>query len=172
MDSGSDTVNVAPGGNATLGRIVSNQAGVQSNAGARAREVIKFNEYWTAVAGIAIEKSSIDARNILFTYPNSLTTLVNFIPANREFFNTAPEAALVYRPNAEWQFRGRVATGFGTPNVGQLFVTPAGVPGNNTQLQTQTNVGYDLGVDWTPSPTLRVSVTGFYEIFHNEQVTQ
>ena len=171
MDSSSDTVNVAPGGNATLGRITSNQAGLQFNMGARAREEIKFNEYWTGVAGIAVEKSGINAINTLYTYPGGVTT-VGLIPADRHFVNTAPEGALVFRPNAEWQFRGRVATGYGTPNLGQLFVTPAGVPGNNTQLQSQTNLGYDLGFDWTPSPTLRVSVTGFYEIFHNEQVTQ
>ena len=171
MDSSSDTVNVAPGGNATLGRITSNQAGLQFNGGARAREEIKLNEYWTAVAAVAVEKSGINAVNTLFTNRADGTTL-SFVPAERDFINTAPEGALVFRPNKEWQFRGRVATGYGTPNLGQLFVTPAGVPGNNTDLKTQTNLGYDLGFDWTPSNTLRVSATGFYEIFHNEQVNQ
>jgi iron complex outermembrane recepter protein len=171
MVSSSDTVNVAPGGNATLGRIASNQDGLQYNAGGRAREELKVNEYWTAVAAFSVEKTVINAVNTLYTYPAGVTTR-SFIPAEREFLNTAPEAALIFRPNKEWQFRGRVATGYGTPNLGQLFVTPAGVPGNNTQLQTQKNLGYDVGFDWTPLRTLRVSVTGFYEIFHNEQVTQ
>ena len=44
--------------------------------------------------------------------------------------------------------------------------------GNNTQLQTQKNLGYDLGFDWTPNSALKFSATGFYEFFRNELVTQ
>ena len=40
------------------------------------------------------------------------------------------------------------------------------------QLKTQTNLGYDLGVDWTPNKTLKMSATAFYEFFTNELVTQ
>src|SRR4029079_14550379 len=68
--------------------------------------------------------------------------------------------------------RGRVATGYGTPQLANLFVTSAGVAGNNTDLQSQTNLGYDLGFDWTPAKWFRLSVTGFYEFFQNELVTQ
>jgi len=46
------------------------------------------------------------------------------------------------------------------------------VPGNNTQLQAQSNLGFDIGADWTPLDTLLFSVTGFYEFFRNELVTQ
>ena len=46
------------------------------------------------------------------------------------------------------------------------------MPGNNTQLQTQENLGFDLGADWTPTPGLRLSVTGFYEFFRNELIAQ
>jgi iron complex outermembrane recepter protein len=169
MDSNSNTVNVTPGGG--LGQITSNQAGLQYNAGARGREQININEYWTAVGAYAVEQSGINAVNTLYTFPGGVTT-TSFVPAERRFLNEAGEGALVFRPNKEWQFRGRVATGYGTPNLGQLFVTPAGVPGNNAQLQSQKNVGYDLGFDWIPASTLKLSVTAFYEIFHNEQVTQ
>ena len=67
---------------------------------------------------------------------------------------------------------GRVASGYGTPQVGNLFVLASGQNGNNTQLQTQTNLGYDLGFDWTPNSALKFSATGFYEFFRNELVTQ
>ena len=40
-------------------------------------------------------------------------------------------------------------TGYGMPQVSNLFVLPSGLPGNNTALKTQTNLGYDLGADWT-----------------------
>ena len=72
----------------------------------------------------------------------------------------------------EWQYRARVATGYGTPQVSNLFVLSNGQSGNNTSLQTQTNLGYDLGVDWTPNKAVTVSATGFYEFFNNELVTQ
>ena len=94
------------------------------------------------------------------------------ITADRQFQNTAPELALVYKLNPEWQFRGRVATGYGTPQVGNLFVLSNGQNGNNTQLKTQQNLGYDLGFDWTPNNALTLSATGFYEFFKNELVTQ
>jgi iron complex outermembrane receptor protein len=171
MDSSSDTVNVKPGGNATLGRITANQAGRQSNLGGRVREEISFNDYWTGVAAVGVESTQITGINTLYTYPGG-TTSINKIAADREFLNAAPEAALRYRPSQEWQFRGRLATGYGTPSLGNLFVTPAGVPGNNTELMPQTNVGYDVGFDWTPSRDVSVSVTGFYEFFKNELVSQ
>ena len=44
--------------------------------------------------------------------------------------------------------------------------------GNNTALKTQTNLGYDLGVDWTPNNAVKLSATGFYEFFRDELVTQ
>ena len=46
----------------------------------------------------------------------------------------------------QWQYRARVGTGFGKPQFSNLFVTPEGVPGNNTELKTQKNIGYDFGV--------------------------
>ena len=48
--------------------------------------------------------------------------------ADRQFQNTAPELALLYKLNSEWQFRGRVATGYGTPQIGNLFVLSNGQP--------------------------------------------
>ena len=94
------------------------------------------------------------------------------IVADRQFQNTAPELALLYKLNREWLFRARVATGYGTPQVGNLFVLSNGQNGNNTQLKTQQNLGYDIGFDWTPNNTLKFSATGFYEFFKNELVSQ
>ena len=51
-------------------------------------------------------------------------------------------------------------------------MTPQGTSGANTSLKSQTNIGVDLGVDWTPTPTTSVSLTGFYEWFRNELLTQ
>ena len=68
--------------------------------------------------------------------------------------------------------QARVGTGYGTPATSNLFVTPAGVNGNNTQLQSQTNTGIDTGVDITASRFLTVGVAGYYEWFRNELLTQ
>jgi iron complex outermembrane receptor protein len=166
------TYNVAPGGNATLGALSSfYNSGQQENAGARAREEIKFSDGWTGIVGADIEHTNIATVNNIFSFPGGVPTPAAF-PIDRNFLNNAEEAGLLYRPNGDWQFRGRVATGYGTPQISNLTVTPQGVSGNNSQLSSQTNLGYDLGADWTPLSTLRLSVTGFYEFFKNELITQ
>lgn len=166
------TYNVAPGGNATLGALSSfYNTGQQENAGGRAREEIKFNDNWTGVWGADMEHTNITSVNNIYSFPGGVPTLAAF-PIVRNFLNNAEEAGLRYRPNSEWQFRGRVATAYGTPQISNLTVTPQGVSGNNSQLQSQTNLGYDLGADWRPLSTLTLSITGFYEFFKNELVTQ
>ena len=65
-----------------------------------------------------------------------------------------------------------MASAYGTPQIGNLFVTQTGADGDNTQLKPQTNTGYDLGVDWRPTKATKLSVTGFYEFFEDELVTQ
>jgi iron complex outermembrane recepter protein len=92
--------------------------------------------------------------------------------ANNNYYNIAPEGALVYRPNSDWLVKARIATGYGTPQVSNLFVTPSGAFGNNTQLKSQTNLGYDLSTTWTPLDTVKLTVDGFYEFFQNELISQ
>ena len=164
-----------PGGNATLGLLQSNTFSDTSNYGVRARQELKLNPNLTAVAGIGWETTNLKGINTVYRYNTAnvpTATIGPPITADRQFQNTAPELALVYKLNPEWQFRGRVATGYGTPQVGNLFVLSNGQNGNNTQLKTQQNLGYDLGFDWTPNNTLTLSATGFYEFFKNELVTQ
>ncbi len=166
------TWNVAPGGNATLGRLSSfYDGGHHVNWGGRAREEVKLGPNWMGYVAGGVEYTTIAAVNTIFSFPGG-TAVPAYTPIQRDFLNTAPEAGLLYRLNDAWQFRSRVATGYGTPNIGNLTVTPAGVSGNNSQLASQTNVGIDLGADWTPDPTVKLSVTGFYEFFRNELVTQ
>ena len=164
-----------PGGNATLGLLQSNTFSDTSNYGVRARQELKLNPSLTAVAGIGWETTQLRGINTAYRY-NTVNvptpTIGPPITADRQFQNTAPEFALVYKLNPEWQFRGRVATGYGTPQAGNLFVLSNGQNGNNTELKTQQNLGYDVGFDWTPNNTFTLSATGFYEFFKNELVTQ
>ncbi len=167
------TYNVMPGGNATLGALSSYyNSGQQENAGGRVREEVKFNDYWTAVLGADMEHTNITTVNNSFRFLPSGASVLTASPILTNYLNNAEEAGLRYRPNTDWQFRARVATGYGTPNIGQLTTTPQGLVGNNSALTSQTNVGYDLGADWTPVNTLTLSVTGFYEFFKNEIVSQ
>jgi iron complex outermembrane receptor protein len=170
----SDTRNVMPGGNATLGLLSANVLGEHTNYGLRAREELKLTQSLTAVAGIGWETTHLKGTNTAFAYPvtNSPVATATLTTADKQFENTAPEIALLYRPSSEWLFRGRVATGYGTPQVGNLFVLANGQFGNNTQLNTQKNLGYDLGTDWTPNNALKLSLTGFYEFFRDELVNQ
>ena len=175
LSATSDTFNLALGGDALLGALASRQFDLTTNYGVRAREELKLIPSLTAVAGIGWETTTLNGVNTVFQYntPNlPIATIPPPTTANLQFQNTAPEFALVYRPDNEWQWRARVATGYGTPQVGNLFVLPDGTFGNNTQLKSQTNLGYDLGADWSPNKSLTVSATVFYEFFRNELVTQ
>jgi iron complex outermembrane recepter protein len=175
LTASSDTRNVMPGGNARLGLLASNTWSDTSNYGVRAREELKLTSNLTAVAGIGWEATHLKGINTSYAYntPNVPTATPGVpIIADRQFQNTAPELALLYKLNSEWLFRARVATGYGTPQVGNLFVLSNGQNGNNTQLKTQQNLGYDIGFDWTPNNTLKFSATGFYEFFKNELVSQ
>src|SRR6476661_5013068 len=174
LAASSDTRNVMPGGNAKLGLLQSNTFSSTSNYGVRAREELKIAPNLTAIAGIGWETTVLRGVNTTYAYPttNVPTAVTTLIPADRQFQNTAPELALLYKLNPEWQFRARVATGYGTPQVSNLFVISNGQNGNNTQLKTQQNLGYDIGFDWTPNNTLKFSATGFYEFFRNELVSQ
>jgi iron complex outermembrane receptor protein len=175
LSTTSNTFNVMPGDNATLGLLQSSQFQSTTNYGVRAREELKLNSDLTAVAGIGWETTHLKGINTAFQYntPNvPVATIPPPIAADLQFQNTAPEVALLYRLNSEWQLRGRVATGYGTPQVGNLFVLPDGTSGNNTSLKTQTNLGYDLGADWMPNNTMKLSATVFYEFFRNELVMQ
>jgi iron complex outermembrane receptor protein len=171
IDTHIATYNRAPYGGPRLGALIGVQDAVQSNLGGRARLELALSDQWTGVLGISAEGTSITGRNLAYSYSagGANRTVAD---ADRTFLNVAPELALVYRPDEAWAFRGRVATGYTTPAASNLFVTPAGLPGNNTQLQTQENLGFDLGADWSPTETLRLSVTGFYEFFRNELVSQ
>ncbi len=173
LTASSDTRNVMPGGNGTLGRLSSNLYSETTNYGVRARDELKLTTSLTAVAGVGWETTVLKGINTAYSYagPTGITTITP-TTADRQFQNTAPELALLYNLNNEWLFRGRVATGYGTPQVSNLFVVQTGLSGNNTQLQAQKNLGYDIGFDWTPNNMLKLSATGFYEFFRNEIVTQ
>ncbi|MBV9457942.1 MAG: TonB-dependent receptor, partial [Bradyrhizobium sp.] len=170
----SDTYNVMPGGNATLGLLQNRQFQSTTDYGVRAREELKLIPSLTAIAGVGWETTNLSGLNINYQYvtPNVPSPTLVPISAAPRFSNTAPELALVYKPDNEWQWRARVATGYGTPQISNLFALPGGAFGNNTQLKTQTNLGYDLGTDWTPNKAVQISATAFYEFFDNELLTQ
>jgi iron complex outermembrane receptor protein len=164
-----DTANLLGVGNGALGAITNVQEVMHSNMGARAREEIALAPDVTGVLGLGIELSKIAALSSSVDYGANTFTQ---IPANRAYWNFAPEAAIVYRPNSEWQIHARASSGYGTPYYGWLFVNQQGRDGSNTDLKSQRNTGFDAGLDWTPNETLKLSVTGFHEWYQNELLTQ
>ncbi|TWB39112.1 TonB-dependent receptor family protein [Nitrospirillum pindoramense] len=175
-DLNSYSYNLAPptavGGGGTLGALTQTIFGHHYNLGARLREEVALAPQWTVVAGVGGDYTDIDALQTAYAYPAGGNVTTTLIRAQRTFFNVAPEASLVYRPDSDWRLHARVATGYGTPQSGNLFVTQQGTFGNNTQLKPQSNVGVDLGAEWTPAPSLKTAITGFYEFFSNELVSQ
>lgn len=168
------TYNVMPGGNGTaaLGGLTLDYFGQINAGGFRMREELALGERTTIVGGFAGEETSLGVKETLFTYPTTSTPTTTVIPANRSFFNMAPEAALLFRARSNVLLHARFGTGYGTPQASQLFITPAGVYGNNTSIQPQSNRGIDVGADIQLGRSLQLTATGFYERFKNEQVTQ
>jgi iron complex outermembrane receptor protein len=126
----------------------------------------------TAVVGFSSNWNRVWGVNTIYNYrqPTLLMNLPSETAVDNDYWNTAPEVSLTYRFAPDWQFRSRYAAGYGTPTFSMLTQTPNGV-GANPSLKAQTNMGVDVGVDWTPGPDLTVSLTGYHEWFRNEILT-
>lgn len=164
--------NITPLGGATRGALVQSVSGHQRNAGGRARAEVALAPRLTGVLALGGEYTAIGATALLYAYPAAGGLARTRTPVARGFANVAPEASLLYAASPEWLLHTRVATGYGTPQAGNLFVTPQGTFGANTRLAAQTNLGVDAGATWTLGHAARVEATGFYEFFRNELVTQ
>jgi iron complex outermembrane receptor protein len=171
-DTNSNSYNVMPGGNATLGAYVSGAFGTINGAGFRIREELALGEHVTIVGGFGYEHTSLSAQETLYHYSTTGAPSTQVVNANRIFNNVAPEAAILLRASDSLRIHARLGTGYGTPTSSSFFVTPQGTYGNNTQLKAQTNVGIDLGADWFVARNIELSLTGFYERFTNENVNQ
>ncbi|WP_348269646.1 TonB-dependent receptor [Edaphobacter paludis] len=168
----SQSANLVPGGNAAIGGQTQTVYGKHLNTGIRGRQEIALAEQWMLVAGLGAEYTGLNALANNFTYPVGATPVISPVSADRTFFNFAPEVSLQYHPTDRWRLHARLGTGYGTPQATQLFTNAQGAFGNNTTLKTQRNTGVDLGADLSLGATLQASITGFYEWFRNEMVTQ
>jgi iron complex outermembrane receptor protein len=168
-DIAQKTGNLLPVGNGAMGAVTNNLATEQFNTGLRGREEYALSEDVTGVLGLGVELSGVSGTSSSIDYATNAYTVVL---ADRAFWNVAPEAALVYRAAPELQIHTRASSGYGTPNYGQLFVNQQGLNGNNTGLTSQRNTGLDLGFDWTPDPSFKLSLTGFHEWYQNELLSQ
>jgi iron complex outermembrane receptor protein len=154
-----------------IGAAVGKIDSYNSNISLRAREEIALTPQMTAVLGFSSNWNRVWGVNTVLNYAsNGAPRLPQQVAVDNDYWNTAPEASLTYRYSPEWQVRARYAAGYGTPAFVFLTNTQNGA-GNNSTLKAQTNMGVDLGVDWTPSKNVVVSLTGFNEWFRNELLT-
>lgn len=154
--------------NGTRGALQSNTRGAHRNVGARLREELQLSEKWSGIAGVGVESSRVTAE----VQARTASETYSRVNVERSFFNAAPEAALVYRANPDLRVHGRVGTGYGIPGIGQLTTTPSGVAGNNSSLDTQRNLGFELGSDGRLGRIISFDITGYYEFFYDELVSQ
>lgn len=172
LDNQSFTFNKTPAGRNGFGAPLQTVFGDVRNMGVRARIELGLARDLQLVAGIGAERSIINVRQTGYAYPVGGNPVLTLIPALRRFHNVAPEASLVWQAADALRLHARIGTGYGIPQAGNLFVTPAGVPGNNADLQTQKSTGIDLGAEIAIGRTLSAELTGYYEWFRNEQVSQ
>ena len=168
----SATYNVPAAGTSVQGALTQYVAGTHANYGARARIEYDPIEDVTLVAGLGYERTDLDADQTAYAYPTTGGATISRISGVRRYTNWAPEAAVTWRALEGLTLRAHVGAAYGTPQATNLFITSAGVPGNNTDLEAQKMVGVDLGADFEVSPFLRGSVTLFNETYRDELVSQ
>ena len=172
LNNQSYSFNKTLGGRNGFGALAQTVFGDVRNMGIRAREELALSDALTLVAGIGGERSILNVRQTAYAYPVGGNPVLTLIPAERRFWNVAPEASLVWQARDAVRLHARVGTGYGIPQAGQLFVTPQGVFGNNVALKTQRNTGVDVGATLTLGNNLTAEVTGYQEWFRNELVSQ
>ncbi len=172
LDNQSYSFNKTPAGRNGFGALTQTVFGDVRNMGVRAREELQLTGRLQAIAGIGAERSILDVRQTAYTYPVGANPVLAYIPADRHFTNVAPEAALFWQAVDAVRLHARVGTGYGIPQAGNLFVTPAGVAGNNASLKAQRNTGVDLGAEVALGSNFKAELTGYYEWFTNELVSQ
>lgn len=172
LDNQSYSFNKTPGGRDGFGALAQTIFGDIRNAGARARVELALTPRLQLIAGVGGERSVLRVRQTAYAYPLAATPVPTLIPADRRFWNVAPEASLAWRLGDALRLHARAATGYGIPQAGQLFVTPQGTFGNNVDLRSQRNVGVDLGAEVTLGDNLSAEVTGYQEWFRGELVSQ
>ncbi|WP_294331504.1 TonB-dependent receptor [uncultured Sphingomonas sp.] len=172
LDNQSYSFNKTPAGRNGFGALTQTVFGDVRNLGVRAREELQLTRTLQLIAGIGAERSILDVRQTAYSYPVAASPVLLYIPSNRHFTNVAPEAALFWQAAEAVRLHARVGTGYGIPQAGNLFVTSAGVAGNNTSLKAQRNTGIDLGAEVALGSNFRAELTGYYEWFSNELVSQ
>ena len=172
LDNQSYSFNKTPAGRNGFGALTQTVFGDVRHLGLRAREELHLTPRLQLVAGIGAERSIIDVRQTAYAYLLGASPTLTLVPVVRRFGNVAPEASLVWQADPALTLHARVGTAYGIPQSGQLFVTPAGVPGDNSALKTQRNTGVDVGAELVLGDALRAELTGYQEWFRNEQVTQ
>ncbi|WP_363349312.1 TonB-dependent receptor domain-containing protein [Methylocystis echinoides] len=164
-------------GNGATGALQAQQNAMMQNLGGRGREEVALSKDVTMVLGLAAEMTKIAALQDQYSYFQTGARIGQIaswqgIPVNKTYWNFGPEASVTWRVLPDLLTHFRASSGYGTPNPGQLFVNQRGQPGANVDLKTQRNTGFDIGFDWKPYDTLLFSLTGFYEWYQNEQLTQ
>lgn len=172
LDNQSFSFNKTPAGRNGFGALTQTVFGDVRNLGVRAREELQLTGRLQLIGGIGAERSILAMRQTAYTYPVGASPVLRLTPADRHFTNVAPEAALFWQAMDAVRLHARVGTGYGIPQSGNLFVTAAGVAGNNASLKAQRNTGVDLGAEVTIGNSFKAELTGYYEWFTNELVSQ
>jgi hemoglobin/transferrin/lactoferrin receptor protein len=128
----------------------------------------KLNEVMTFQGGLRYSISTLNA--------NFDTTFYPFPFTEADLVNSAlsGSAGLNYHPNANWQYKINLATGFRAPNiddVGKVFDSEPGfviVP--NPDLKPEYAYSAEIGITRNISDRLRFDVTLFYTLLDNAMV--
>jgi iron complex outermembrane receptor protein len=172
LDNQSYSFNKTPAGRNGIGALTQTVFGDIRNMGVRLREELQLSPSLRLIAGVGSERSILNGRATNYAYPVNMNPTLTVVPAERHFWNVAPEASLMFQASKTVKLHARLGTGYGIPQASGLFVTPAGVPGNNTALKAQKNIGIDAGANIDIADHLHAEITLYQEWFRNEQISQ
>ena len=153
----------------TRGVLLQNTHGSITNVGGRFREEWEFVPHLTAAAGLGVEKSKVKADVINYTSAGAVN---NRVSPDQTYWNYAPELSLTHHTDQGAKQWIRASTGYAIPGISNLTTDLTGGPGINTDLKSQTNLGFELGSDTPIGSILSLQLTGFWTNFKNEIITQ
>lgn len=131
-----------------------------------------FTRFETGFADRTLSRTSLFVvDDINFSHELQANVGFRYTISDRFGSNLTPAAGLRYSPNRFISLRGNWSQVLALPPIDELFTFEGGAPfASNPNLQPETGITYDVGVDINPSENLGIRLTYFNTYFDNYRI--